>query len=82
MGNRTRALSPDIPRHAMRPVGITCPAPAAKFVVGAQHNSSFDHWDGTGYAAAPSQGMFGGCPLPLFLQYQQVRNKSVPWLGW
>lgn len=73
MGNKSIALSPDIPHHALRPLRINCHAPAAKFVVGARHRGPADHTDGSSYAAtAPCSRVATGCLLSVCWEYQQV----------
>lgn len=73
MGNKSVALSPDIPHHALRPLRINCHAPAAKFVVGTRHRGPADHTDGSSYAAtAPCSRVATGCLLSVCWEYQQV----------
>jgi hypothetical protein len=75
LGNKSVALSPDIPHHVLRPVRVNCPAPAVKYVVGAGHKSPADHTDGSSYAAAGtpcSRSTTRSCLLPVCWEYQQV----------
>lgn len=76
LGNRTVALSPKIPRHAMRPVHInSLQVPAARYVVGASHTSPphTQHTQGSSYASAVTVGVLAdGCPLTVYLEYGQV----------
>jgi hypothetical protein len=69
LGNKTAALTPDVPRHVFAPVQLNCPAPAAKLGTAARLGKI----TADSFAVGTSrQGMFGGCPLTLYLQYQQV----------
>jgi hypothetical protein len=77
LGNRTIALSPDVPEHALRPTRINCPAPAAKVVAvsGSSDSSSSSSGGGSSrYATAAAAGgaWLGRCPLSVFLEYKQV----------
>lgn len=81
LGNKSVALSPDVPHHVLHPVRVNCPAPAVKFVVGAGHNSPADHTDGSSYAAAgtPCSGSTTrSCLLPVCWEYQQARELGLP----
>lgn len=77
LGNRSVALAPDVPLHALRPVSINCPAPSAKYVASAQsllHKGLAGHTSSSSYISQPyTAGLIQGCTLTQYLEYQQVR---------
>jgi len=77
LGNRSVALAPDVPLHALRPVSINCPAPSAKYVAAAQpltHKDPAGHTSSSSYISRPYTGsLIRGCTLTQYLEYQEVR---------
>lgn len=75
LGNHTVMWSDNVPLHAMRAVHInSLPAPTSRYTAGATHTSASQHTEGSSYAntASDTGSMIGGCPLNVWLDYQQV----------